>query len=107
MAYYLAKNRVYDPAPAVHSSTHAGGRYVCLESVMHPGQHVGIMPVGNVKSPGQTRKGLHGRFTPTLYTPCTSPPSSTQSGPTTDSSIMVNNIVGGNFYHPFLSRIFF
>ena len=35
---------------------------VCFESVQHPGQHLGVVDDGSLKSPGATGKGKHGRF---------------------------------------------
>ena len=33
---------------------------------MYPGQHVGILPDGCVKAPGQTGTGGHARYIPTV-----------------------------------------
>ena len=38
--------------------------HVVLESVRHPGQHVGVRESGEVKKPSNTGKGKHGQFTP-------------------------------------------
>ena len=43
-----------------HTNTHTEGRYSCLESVKHLGQHVGILPDGKVKPSGSTGSGQHG-----------------------------------------------
>ena len=40
--------------------------HVVLESVMHPGQRVGILPNGCVKPPENTYLGLHAQFTPSV-----------------------------------------
>ena len=42
---------------------------VVLESVVFPGQHVGILPDGEPKPPEHTGRGEHGRFTPALKVP--------------------------------------
>ena len=39
-----------------------GDRDVSLESVPHPGQHVGVLPGGDAKAPHETGRGEHGRF---------------------------------------------
>ena len=39
---------------------------IVLESVVFPGQHVGILPDGEPKPPDHTGRGEHGRFTPPL-----------------------------------------
>ena len=39
---------------------------MALESVKYPGQHVGIKPNGEAKTPSHTGTGNHGRFNPTL-----------------------------------------
>ena len=33
---------------------------------MYPGQHIGILPDGCVKPPGQTHTGGHARYIPTV-----------------------------------------
>ena len=47
----------------VQSSNHAPGSAICLESVKLPGQHVGVLPSGDTKAPGNTGRGPHGSFT--------------------------------------------
>ena len=43
--------------------TAAPGSAICLESVKLPGQHVGVLPSGDTKAPGNTGRGPHGSFT--------------------------------------------
>ena len=40
--------------------------YMAFESVMYPGQRLGILPDGTVKDPTQTGTGPHGRFIPII-----------------------------------------
>ena len=43
--------------PSAHSL------FVCLESVDQPGQHIGVLPTGEVKPPKLTKTGdHHGQF---------------------------------------------
>ena len=45
----------------------ADGLNVAFESVMSPGNHVGILPDGTIKLPNQTGTGQHAKFTPSVY----------------------------------------
>ena len=36
--------------------------HVVLESVQYRGQHVGVLPNGNIKEPGRTGTGHHAQF---------------------------------------------
>ena len=40
---------------------------VVLESVQYRGQHVGVLPSGEIKEPGRTGTGQHGQFRFTLH----------------------------------------
>ena len=37
-----------------------------LESVQYPGQHIGVLPSGEIKPTDQTGTGQHARFTPVI-----------------------------------------
>jgi len=52
----------------IHTHTHTltEEKYIVLESVMYPGQHVGFLPDGVVKAPKETHTGLHARFVPVV-----------------------------------------
>lgn len=39
-------------------------KYIVLESLMYPGQHVAVLPDGTVKNPKNSHTGLHARFVP-------------------------------------------
>ena len=64
-------------SPHTHAHTHVHTlteeKYIVLESVMYPGQHVGFLPDGVVKAPKETHTGLHARFVPVVLeavSPC-------------------------------------
>ena len=38
-----------------------------LESVQYRGQHVGVLPNGNIKEPERTGTGQHAQFTLTVH----------------------------------------
>lgn len=44
----------------------ADNAYVGFESVMYPGQRLGILPDGNVKDPAKTFTGKCGRYIPII-----------------------------------------
>ena len=61
------EQRIVQSVMGIPSLTHAlyiAEGHVVLESVMFPGQHVGVRESGEVKKPNHTGKGKHGQFTP-------------------------------------------
>ena len=57
------------PPPPPHTHTHTPlsyteEKYIVLESLMYPGQHVAVLPDGTVKNPKNSHTGLHARFVP-------------------------------------------
>ena len=55
------------PPPPPHTHTplsYTEEKYIVLESLMYPGQHVAVLPDGTVKNPKNSHTGLHARFVP-------------------------------------------
>ena len=56
------------PSPPLLFPRTEQSQYIVLESIMHPGYHIGIQPSGDVKDPSQTGIGEHAQFRPKLHT---------------------------------------
>ncbi len=76
---------------------------MCLESVMTPGQYVGVLPNGQVQPPTNTHTGANGRFIVTVKSGAEA--SSSSSGGPLVSTVEKSTVyrIAGNFLEALIS----